>query len=94
MYALFLESKAAQQIDAYVAANGGDAEEIKQKAYYNSIHVDRDYGRGAGPEEQSTWWVNLCLKGDLHKTLDINSSFTWSSTPEGQNFWIKIHKYK
>lgn len=94
MYALFLESKAAQQIDAYVAENGGDAEEIKQKAYHYSTNTkDIVYGRGKTLEAQSSWWVNRCLKDDSHKNLDINSLFTWHETEEGKPFWLKINKY-
>lgn len=92
MYALFLESYAARQIDASYEADLAKAEEVKLKAYANSIKVGNHYGRGKTEEEQSGWWVEQCLEGDRHKELDLNELFTWGITPEGQDFWAKINR--
>lgn len=83
MYALFLETKAAEQIDRYVAVNGGDAEEIKQKCYANA----KPHGRN------DDWWVNRCLNGDSHKDCSVDSLFTWRNTKEGIDYWERINDY-
>lgn len=83
MYALFLETEAASQIDRFVAANGGDAEDIKQKCYANSV----DQGKN------ENWWVTKCLKGDSHKEYDVNILIDWEETPEGINYWCGVDDY-
>jgi hypothetical protein len=93
MYDLFLETRASQQIDRYVAANGGDAEDIKQKCYANA----RKYmlKRQADQSEQAwcNWWVNLCLGGDSHKEQTIDSLMYWYETPEGPDYWGDFSAY-
>lgn len=93
MYALFLETEAAAQIDRYVADKGGDAEAIKQRAYAESLKQRRHYGRGNTEEEASNWWVERCLKDDSHKVIDINACFTWFQSVEGQGYWSNIHTH-
>lgn len=90
MYALFLETEAAAQIDRYAADNGLDAEAIKQRAYAESLKQRRSYGRGETEEDASNWWVERCLKDDSHKVIDVDACFTWSSSVEGHNYWRTI----
>lgn len=83
MYALFLETRAAEQIDRYVAENGGDAEEIKQKCYANTLARGHD----------DNWWFNKCIKDDSHKECSVASLFLWRNSKEGQRYWEVIHRY-
>lgn len=92
MYALFLETQAAAQIDRYVVTHGGDADAIKQACYNNTFEQGKTvhYFKGKTQEEFDSWWVNKCLEGDYHKQYDVDSLFTWSHTPEGHGYWASI----
>ncbi|MNT44784.1 hypothetical protein D3C72_1813250 [compost metagenome] len=32
------------------------------------------------------------VKTDDHEMIDIDHSFIWAETPEGQDFWVKIQR--
>lgn len=95
MYALFLETHACKQIDAYVAEHGGDAEAIKKRAYEECLSQQDDdfYQRGSDLEEFENWWVDYCLHDNRHRELDIDSLFTWEKSLEGKAYWQKINAY-
>lgn len=84
MYALFLETEAASEIDRFVADHGGDAEDIKLKCYANSVKDGKD----------DDWWISRCLNDDNHKEFTIYDLFYWRETPEGHEFWGEIHLNK
>lgn len=93
MYALFLETKACEQIDRYVAAHGGDADAIKQKCYANACdYLLQESLEGAG-QEWDNWWVKHCLDGDSHKEYDVDQLMLWEGTPEGSAFWARVSNY-
>lgn len=85
MYALFLETEAAEEIDRYVAANGGDAEDIKQRCYKNAKEQYEEHHASF-----DDWIVRQCLNDDLHETLNVDDLFIWRDTPEGHEYWAKI----
>lgn len=93
MYALFLETKACEQIDRYVAANGGDADDIKQKCYDNARKYLSQWRGDRSDQAGDDWWVKLCLKHDSHKKCDVDSLMYWHETPEGQEFWSRVNDY-
>jgi hypothetical protein len=85
MYELFLETKAAQQIDDWVAQNpdrGYDAEDIKQRAY---AHLLEQKSNG------SDYLVTRCINNDSHRSLDIDAAFIWRDTKEGHGLWERIN---
>lgn len=83
MYALFLETEAAQQIDRYAQDKGVDAEEIKQACYENAVKGGLN----------SDWFINECLRGDKHKCLTVSGAFYWEGTVEGHKYWSSINDY-
>lgn len=97
MYALFLETKAARQIEDYAKQEelGQEWVELYQKrayeeaiAYYSQYNFDPS-GR-TKEEVYSNYLVSKCLKEDSHKEIDIDQLFTWHLSKEGANFWEKI----
>lgn len=83
MYALFLETEAAQQIDRYAEGKGLDAEEIKRKCYTNAVTRGKD----------DNWWFERCIKNDAHKHHTVDSLFTWSKSPEGHDYWRNVQDW-
>lgn len=98
MYALFLETEAAQQIDRYAQDKGVDAEEIKRKCYANAReYLTKCYANKIVDGSDGSWdnfWINDCLKDDAHKRWDIDSIMFWFKTPEGHVYWKSIHHWE
>jgi hypothetical protein len=91
MYALFLETEAAKQIDRYVVAHGGDGDAIKLKCYINAQAYKLKREKDKSQQAWDNWWVSRCLNGDSHTEQSIDSLMVWADTPEGHEYWYNIY---
>lgn len=100
MYALFLESYAARQVDEYCRRKGLNADEVKKSLYRNGFeykcfaYARRDRLIKAPlyvAEEYDNYWVTKCFAEDSHKHVDVDQMCCWEDTPEGGDFWRTIN---
>lgn len=97
MYELYLETFACKQIDAYCLELAGGpveyAEELKRVAYKNFLSYASNFKRRFDRSEEgaSNWLIDQCINGDRHKSLTIDTSFMWSRTDHGSDFWERVH---
>lgn len=97
MYALFLESRAAEEVRLYANNHPEvDVEELLARTYQRNKESrlsDDGFTPKEGPysEDQNKkfddWWVKWCLQDDKHKSFDIDKLFCWGETVEGHDFW-------
>lgn len=99
MKALFLESRAARQIREWADKERQPDHRLEEvlEAAYNNGQVYFKYKQNVGYAglkgiTYDEWWVDMCLKGDLHKDVDINFLMEWIKTPEGQDFWSAVNR--
>jgi hypothetical protein len=100
MYALFLETEAADEVRAYCAANPEhNVDEVLKSLYRNGLFGDTWGYKIKGLEDMTIdersvhyddWWVSRCLDDDKHKRTTVDSICTWDHTPEGQYFWAGV----
>jgi hypothetical protein len=102
MYALFLESRAADEVRSYIEHHPAmDLEELLARTYSRNKEgfLTKDWGppnKGPYSEEEekrfNDYWVGMCLDDDSHKEMDIDSLFCWGDTEEGHEFWSAVSR--
>lgn len=97
MYTLFLESKAAQQVDTYCAAKGLNADEVKKSLYRNGLLSYSRHDDLGWDDMFMKWdnhWVNMCLEDQRHRLINVDKMCIWVNTPEGHPFWSSISSFQ
>ncbi|SPF82088.1 hypothetical protein [Pseudomonas phage GP100] len=99
MYALFLESRAAEEVRQYAQVRPEVVvDDLLKLAYQRAIEefvlVLADHSLGGAEQQQrfDDWWVDQCLRDDAHKHQDVDRLFCWGNTPEGHEFWETISR--
>lgn len=104
MYALFLETRAAEEVRQYAQINPDvDVDGLLKTTYQRALESFlSEEGDGWAPytgpvsaEQQQKfddWWVQLCLIDDMHKQQDVDMLFCWGETPEGGDFWEGVSR--
>lgn len=79
------ETVMAYELTRYAKAHGYTEQQTEDLIALAAKHAIDERGED--------WWVTQALQDDGHKHFDLISSFDWSETEEGDEYWRTIYRF-